>query len=40
VSEGNARSIRLLEKLGFEADGVVRAPGSERDVRLFAAGLV
>jgi RimJ/RimL family protein N-acetyltransferase len=40
VSESNARSIRLLEKLGFEAEGVVRAPGSERDVRLFAAGLV
>lgn len=29
----------MVVMMGFEADGVVRAPGSERDVRLFAAGL-
>lgn len=39
VNEDNAASIRLLDKLGFEADGTVRAPGSEHDVRLFAAAL-
>lgn len=38
VDEDNASSIRLLEKLGFQGDGVVRAPGSERNVRLFVAG--
>jgi [ribosomal protein S5]-alanine N-acetyltransferase len=37
VDEDNASSIRLLEKLGFQGNGVVRAPGSERDVRLFVA---
>jgi [ribosomal protein S5]-alanine N-acetyltransferase len=38
VNEDNAASIRLLGKLGFEDDGVVRVPGAQRDVRLFAAG--
>lgn len=37
VNEDNAASIRLLGKLGFQGDSVVRAPGSERDVRLFVA---
>jgi len=37
VNEDNAASIRLLGKLGFQGDGVVRAPGSEHDVRLFVA---
>lgn len=39
VNRDNAPSIRLLGKLGFEDEGVVRAPGSEREVRLFAAEL-
>jgi RimJ/RimL family protein N-acetyltransferase len=39
VSPDNAPSIRLLGKLGFEDEGVVRAPGTERDLRLFAVRL-
>lgn len=37
VNEHNARSIRLLEKLGFVGEGMIRMPGVEREVRLFAA---
>lgn len=37
VNPDNAASIRLLEKLGFRGEGLVRPPGAERDVRLFAA---
>lgn len=39
VNQDNAPSIRLLEKLGFAAQGLVRPPGAEADVRLFAAAL-
>ncbi len=35
VSKGNARSVGLLEKLGFVADGVTRLPGEDEDVLLF-----
>ena len=35
VSKGNARSVGLLEKLGFVADGVTRLPGKDEDVLLF-----
>lgn len=39
VKEDNLPSIRLLEKLRFSAQGHVRPPGAEADVRLFAATL-
>ncbi|MEI7037844.1 GNAT family N-acetyltransferase [Fulvimonas yonginensis] len=39
VNEDNAPSIRLLGKLGFEANGTVAVPGTEREVRLFAVHL-
>lgn len=39
VKEDNARSIRLLERLGFEPEGTVRPPGEQADVRLFAVAL-
>ena len=39
VNENNARSIRLLEQLGFEPEGTVRPPGEQTDVRLFAVAL-
>lgn len=37
VNEGNEPSIRLLGKLGFEADGMVRIPEDDEEVRLFAS---
>ena len=37
VNEDNAASMRLLGKLGFHADGTVRAPGATDGVRLFVA---
>ncbi len=35
VSKGNARSVGLLEKLGFVANGVTRLPGENEDVLFF-----
>lgn len=35
VSEGNARSVALLEKLGFVPDGVVTLPGKDEVLLLF-----
>ena len=35
VSKGNARSVALLEKLGFVADGVVTLPGKDEELFLF-----
>ena len=39
VKEDNARSIRLLDQLGFEPEGTIRPPGEQADVRLFAVAL-
>lgn len=36
VSEHNRSSIRLLEKLGFTADGTVRMPHTDEELRQFA----
>jgi RimJ/RimL family protein N-acetyltransferase len=36
VNESNVASIRLLGKLSFKADGMVRIPGVENEVQLFA----
>ncbi|MFP5261570.1 MAG: GNAT family N-acetyltransferase [Blastocatellia bacterium] len=33
----NDRSARLLEKLGLRFEGMVRCPGSDQEVRLFAS---
>ena len=38
VSPANERSIALLEKLGFTYERMVRMPGDEVDIRLYAAG--
>ncbi len=35
----NAASIRLLERLGFEAAGFVRLPGEDLDLRRFTVRL-
>jgi RimJ/RimL family protein N-acetyltransferase len=35
VSKGNARSVALLEKLGFVPDGVVTLPGKDEELFLF-----
>lgn len=35
VTPGNARSVALLEKLGFRANGSVRLPGKDEDLLLF-----
>jgi RimJ/RimL family protein N-acetyltransferase len=35
VSKGNARSVALLEKLGFVTDGVVTLPGKDEELFLF-----
>jgi len=35
VTPGNARSVALLEKLGFQANGGVRLPGKDEDLLLF-----
>lgn len=35
VSKGNARSVALLHKLGFVADGVVTLPGKDEELFLF-----
>ena len=34
----NASSTRLLEKLGFEFEGMVRMPGETVDIRLYGSG--
>lgn len=39
VSPGNARSIRLLERLGFTFDRLWSMPGDTHEVKLFAADL-
>lgn len=39
VAAYNERSIKLLQKLGFEAEGSVRIPGDSEDLRLLAAVL-
>jgi RimJ/RimL family protein N-acetyltransferase len=39
VSEHNRSSIRLLEKLGFTADGTVRMPNTDEELRQFACAL-
>ena len=36
VSEHNRSSIRLLEKLGFTADGTIRMPNTDEELRQFA----
>lgn len=36
VNDGNTRSIRLLDKLGFRFERMVRMPGEEREIRLLA----
>ncbi|KQN97996.1 MULTISPECIES: GNAT family N-acetyltransferase [Stenotrophomonas] len=35
VAQGNARSVALLEKLGFRAAGTTRLPGKEEELLLF-----
>ena len=35
VTPGNARSVALLKKLGFQANGSVRLPGKDEDLLLF-----
>lgn len=37
VAPGNARSVALLEALGFRADGTVRLPGKDETLLLFAS---
>jgi RimJ/RimL family protein N-acetyltransferase len=37
VAAYNARSIRLLEKLGFDSEGTVRIPGDSEELRLLAS---
>ncbi|HEX6928538.1 MAG TPA: GNAT family N-acetyltransferase [Gammaproteobacteria bacterium] len=39
VNSGNVRSIRLLEKLGFRFERMVRMPGDDKDIRLLASDL-
>lgn len=39
VSEHNQPSIRLLEKLGFTADGTVRMPDTNEELRQFACAV-
>jgi len=36
VSPGNAASIRVLQKLGFHAEGALRLPGETEDVACYA----
>jgi RimJ/RimL family protein N-acetyltransferase len=36
VSPDNARSIRLLEKLGLQFERMVRLPGDDEEIKLFA----
>ncbi|MEG1679567.1 MAG: GNAT family N-acetyltransferase, partial [Stenotrophomonas sp.] len=35
VSQGNARSVALLEKLGFDDGGMVVLPGEDEQLLLF-----
>lgn len=37
VAAYNERSIKLLEKLGFESEGTVRIPGDSEELRLLAS---
>jgi RimJ/RimL family protein N-acetyltransferase len=37
VAAYNERSIKLLEKLGFESEGTVRMPGDSEELRLLAS---
>ncbi len=37
ADDGNAASMKLLEKLGFEHAGTARLPGEDQDVQLYAA---
>ena len=37
VFEENVSSIKLLGRLGFESDGVVRIPGNDKDTKLFVS---
>ena len=37
VSQTNARSARVLEKLGFVRDGLIQLPGDSEDLLLFAS---
>lgn len=37
VNEDNEPSIKLLVKLGFEANGMIRIPGTNEDVRLLVS---
>jgi RimJ/RimL family protein N-acetyltransferase len=39
ATPNNVRSIRLLERLGFAFDGVVRLPPSDEQLRLYAIAL-
>ena len=36
VSEANEPSIRLLEKLGMRFEGMIRLPGDDEEIRLYA----
>jgi len=36
VAPGNPRSVRVLEKLGFAADGTTRLPGKDESLLLFS----
>lgn len=40
VSPENSASIGLIEKLGFDFEGMIRIPGDDEDVRLYALPLV
>ena len=35
VSQANSSSVRLLEKLGMRAEGMIRMPGEDEDVSLY-----
>ena len=39
VSPRNAPSIRLIEKLGLQLDGLIRMPGDDEDVQLYSMSL-
>jgi RimJ/RimL family protein N-acetyltransferase len=36
TSLDNQSSIRLLEKIGFRYEGLIKLPGNEEEIKLFA----